>query len=127
MGFYNAVRNKIDGQTYHVSTMQNPILGWWEIAVFPHPGPVYGVQTVRGDAILDIELVDRVPLATERDRELAELARLGPKRVHKTMVKRVKDEAPERWAMTLEALEKDKDVQLAFIDAREQAGVQRKP
>ena len=120
MGFYKAVRNRIDGQTYHVSTMLNPILGWWEIAVFPDPGPMYGMQPVRGEAILDVALVERAPLATDRDHELAELARLGPKRVHKATVKRVRDEAPERWVMTPGDLQKDKQVTLAFIDARQQ-------
>jgi len=120
MGFYKAVQNRIDGQTYHVSTMLNPILGWWEIAVFPHPGPMYGVQPVRGEAILDIGFAERVPPATNRDRELVELARLGPKRVHKATVTRVQEESPGRWAMTAQELSADKQVTLAFIDARAQ-------
>jgi hypothetical protein len=118
-GLYKIVRNKADGSIYHVSTMQHPILGWWETAVFPHPGPLYMIQPVRGETILDIKFVQKVPLVSPRDHRLAELAKLGPKGVHNATVKRVQNEQPHQWKMTSDELEKDKQEVLEFIDARE--------
>ena len=117
-GLYKIVRNKVDGTIYHVSTMQHPILGWWETAVFPHPGPAYMMQPVRGETILDVKFVGIAPLLSPRDHRLAELAKLGPKRVHKATVKRVQNEQPRQWKMTEDELAKDKHEVLEFVDAR---------
>ena len=101
--------------------MQYPILGWWEIAVFPDPGPAYMVQPVRGETILDVKMVEKAPLVSARDHELAELAKLGPKQVHKATVKRVQNEPPNEWIMTSAELERDKQATLEFVDARDEA------
>src|SRR3989442_1828154 len=115
MGPYKVVQNRVNGNVYPVSTMQNPILGWWEIAVFPDPGPAYMVQPVRGETILDVKLVHRAPLVSARDHDLAELAKLGPNRVHQATVKRVQNEPPNEWIMTAAELEKDHKATLEFI------------
>jgi CheY-like chemotaxis protein len=117
--FYDKVRNKFDRHIYHVSTMQNPVFGYWETAVFSDPGPAFGGDLKRGDTILTPEFVRTAPVSGPREEGLADLARRGPKDAHKLVRNRVANEDPSKWTMTSDELERQKQFVLDFMDRRQ--------
>lgn len=117
--FYDAVRNKYDHKIYHVSTMPNPVLGFWETAVFSDPGPIFGGAVQRGETILTPEFVRKAPVSGPQEEQLADLARRGPKGTHKLVRNRVANEYPSHWTMTSNELERHKQFVLDFMGRRE--------
>ncbi len=118
MGLYTTVTNKFDARTYHVSTIENPALRFWETAVFKDPGPALGGEVLRGDFILPLTLASAAPPMDLREQELTDLSRLGSKGTHAYLIRRVRDTPPSDWVMTAEQLESHKQFVLDFIDAR---------
>jgi hypothetical protein len=121
--FYDIVRNKYDRKIYHVSTMPNPVLGYWETAVFSDPGPAFGGAVKRGDTILTPEFVRKGSVSGAEGEGLADLARRGPKGAHKLVRSRVANEDPSKWVMTSDELERHKQFVLDFMDRREASGI----